>query len=183
MDEIELVPYDPAWIERFQAEHAALIRVLPQEHVVAIEHAGSTAVPGLEAKPIIDIFVAVRDVAAARASFVTPVTSLGYVYWAENPDPDAMFFVKGMPPYGEARTHHVHVLQPDIPRWDRVMLFRDHLRSDPAEAHRYVALKRELAARHRADREAYTRAKDAYVAHVVDAARARRNETSQAGTS
>lgn len=182
MDEISLVPYDAAWTARFEAECAALARALPQDHVVAIEHAGSTAIPGLEAKPIIDIFIAVRDVAAARASFVAPVTSLGYVYWAENPDPETMFFVKGMPPFGEGRTHHVHVLQPDTARWERVMLFRDHLRTDPAEAHRYVALKRELAARHRADREAYTRAKDGYVARVVEAARAKRNGKSQSRT-
>ncbi|RTL72160.1 MAG: GrpB family protein [Hyphomicrobiales bacterium] len=179
MDEVLLAPYDDAWPEHFRAERRLLERVLPKDAVQTIEHAGSTAVPGLEAKPIIDIFIAVPRVATARVTLVEPITSLGYVYWVENPDPDAMFFVKGMPPFGERRTHHIHVMQPGTPRWQRVMLFRDYLRTHSAEAQNYLALKRTLAARYSTDREAYTKAKDNYIAGVVKAARAERDKNTE----
>ncbi|MDX2205847.1 MAG: GrpB family protein [Hyphomicrobiaceae bacterium] len=168
MDEIALEPYDPGWPERFVAERAALEQVLPRDEVLAIEHAGSTAIPGLAAKPILDIFIAVRDIGAARQRLLEPVVSLGYVYWAENPDRSRMFFVKGMPPFGTARTHHVHVMQPHTPAWDRAILFRDHLRADPGCAQKYLRLKRELAALHRDDREAYTRSKDVFIEGVMN---------------
>jgi GrpB-like predicted nucleotidyltransferase (UPF0157 family) len=77
-----------------------------------------------------------------------------------------MFFVKGMPPYGERRTHHVHVTEPSGEMWQRRLAFRDYLRANPAEAHRYEALKRDLAARYPSDREAYTDAKTEYVDEI-----------------
>jgi GrpB-like predicted nucleotidyltransferase (UPF0157 family) len=76
-----------------------------------------------------------------------------------------------MPPYGERRTHHVHILEPTSDSWDRTLLFRNYLRDHADEAERYQQLKRELARRHREDREAYTRAKDSYVLRVIDMAR------------
>jgi GrpB-like predicted nucleotidyltransferase (UPF0157 family) len=91
------------------------------------------------------------------------MASLGYVYWAENPKTDRMFFVKGMPPHGERRTHHVHITQPNGEMWLRRLAFRDHMRANSDEARRYEALKRDLAARYPDDREFYTRAKTDYV--------------------
>jgi GrpB-like predicted nucleotidyltransferase (UPF0157 family) len=170
-DEIEIVDYDVNWPQLFQEERAALERVLPNGQVLAIEHAGSTAIPGLAAKPIIDIFLAVGSIEAARATLVGPIESMGYAYWADNPDKERMFFVKGMPPYGERRTHHIHIMEPSNAAWQRVLAFRDHLRAHPDEAERYQRLKRDLASRHCSDREAYTRAKDTYVLAVVEMAR------------
>lgn len=170
-DEIELVDCDPSWPRLFEEERALLKRLLPDDQVLAIEHAGSTAIPGLAAKPIIDIFVAVRSIEVAKATLVPPIEAIGYVYWAENPDQSRMFFVKGMPPYGERRTHHIHVLEPMSGHWQRVLAFRDYLRAHPDEAARYHQLKLDLAQRHHADREAYTRGKDAYVLAVVEMAR------------
>jgi GrpB-like predicted nucleotidyltransferase (UPF0157 family) len=170
-DDIELVDHDPNWPRLFEEERALLGRVLPADQVLAVEHAGSTAIPGLPAKPIIDIFVAVRSIETARATLVGPVEALGYLFWAENPDQSRMFFVKGMPPYGERRTHHIHVLEPASGSWQRVLVFRDYLRAHPDEAARYCQLKLDLAQRHHADREAYTRGKDAYVLAVVEMAR------------
>lgn len=74
-----------------------------------------------------------------------------------------MFFVKGMPPFGERRTHHVHLTEPDGEMWQRRLAFRDHLRANADEASRYEALKRDLAARFPADRDRYTEAKTEYV--------------------
>jgi len=165
-DDIVLVPYDPAWPGLFAEEAARLRGVLHPVRVIGIEHFGSTAVPGLVAKPIIDILIAVPSLAYAKIAFVVPIKALGYIYWEDNPATDRMFFVKGMPPHGERRTHHVHITEPDGEMWQLRLAFRDHLRAHPDEAARYAALKRELAQRHAMDREAYTAAKSDYVEAV-----------------
>jgi GrpB-like predicted nucleotidyltransferase (UPF0157 family) len=170
-DEIEIVDYDPGWPRLFEEERGRLESALPADRVLAIEHAGSTAIPGLAAKPIIDIFVAVPSIEQARATLVEPMERLGYLYWAENPKRDRMFFVKCMPPYGERRTHHVHILEPANDAWQRPLLFRDYLRRRPDEAERYHLLKLDLASRYRHDREAYTTAKDGFVEVIVRRAR------------
>ena len=140
--------------------------MLDPASIVGLEHFGSTAIPGTSAKPIIDILIAVRSLADARRSYVGALEALGYVYWADNPRNDRMFFVKGMPPYGARRTHHVHVTERDGEMWQR-LAFRDYLRAHPDEARRYESLKRQLAARHATDREAYTDAKTDYVDSVL----------------
>jgi GrpB-like predicted nucleotidyltransferase (UPF0157 family) len=166
-DEIEIVAYDPDWPRLFAQERALLERALPADQVLAIEHAGSTAIAGLAAKPIIDIFIATPSIARARAELVAPIEALGYAYWADNPDPDRMFFVKGMPPYGARRTHHIHIAEPHSEAWQRPLRFRDYLQRTPDAAASYLRLKLDLAARHRHDREAYTRAKDAFVEDII----------------
>ena len=166
MDEVEIVKYDPRWPVLFDQEAKRLRGVLDPSLIVGLEHFGSTAIPGLSAKPIIDILIAVRSLADAQASFVEVLRNLDYVYWAENPKQDRMFFVKGMPPFGSRRTHHVHVTEADGEMWQR-LAFRDYLRAHPAEAGTYERLKRRLAAEHQTDREAYTAAKSAYVATVM----------------
>jgi GrpB-like predicted nucleotidyltransferase (UPF0157 family) len=140
--------------------------VLDPAQVIGIEHFGSTAVPGLAAKPIIDILIAVASLAVAKATMVDPITSLGYLYWAENPKSDRMFFVKGMPPHGARRTHHVHITELGGEMCRRRLAFRDHLRAHPDEARRYEALKYELADRFANDRERYTDEKTEYLESV-----------------
>ncbi|QPF81610.1 GrpB family protein [Bradyrhizobium genosp. L] len=174
MDEIEIVDYDPRWPLLFGEEAETLRSVLDSSLIVGLEHFGSTAIPGLSAKPIIDILIAVRSLAAAKATFVEALQPLDYVYWHHNPRKDRMFFVKGMPPFGARRTHHVHVTEPEGEMWHR-LAFRDYLRSHPEEALTYERLKRRLAAEHPTDREAYTEAKSAYVDLVM------RKATGQAG--
>ena len=166
MDEVEIVNYDPRWPSLFEQEAERLRAALDPSLIVGLEHFGSTAIPGLSAKPIIDILIAVRSLAEARASFVEPLRNLDYVYWAENPKTDRMFFVRGMPPFGSKRSHHVHVTETDGEMWRR-LAFRDYLRADPDEAATYQRLKRRLAAEHPADREAYTNAKAAYIETVM----------------
>jgi GrpB-like predicted nucleotidyltransferase (UPF0157 family) len=166
MDEVELVNYDPRWPVLFNEEAKRLRAVLDPSLILGLEHFGSTAVPDLSAKPIIDILIAVRSLTDAQASFVEALRSLDYVYWAENPKKDRMFFVKGMPPFGSRRSHHVHVTEPHGEMWQR-LAFRDYLRAHPEEAGAYERLKRRLATEHQADREAYTGAKSAYVESVM----------------
>ena len=163
-DVVEIRPYDPSWPERFLAEARAIRAALGAGVAYDVHHVGSTAVPGLAAKPIVDIFLEVAD-RDAWPSLIEPLARLGYVYWAENPDRTKMFFVKGMPPFGMGRTHHVHVDTPDAVA--PVLRFRDHLIAHPEDARRYEALKRELAARFPTDRDAYTNAKAAFVQDVL----------------
>jgi GrpB-like predicted nucleotidyltransferase (UPF0157 family) len=154
----------------FAAEAARLRAALDSDLIVGLEHFGSTAIPGMAAKPIIDILIAVRSLSTAREMFIEPLEGLDYVFWADNPKTDRLFFVKGMPPYGERRTHHVHVVEPGAEPWQRLG-FRDHLIAHPEDARRYADLKRSLAAAHRTDREAYTEAKEIFVAEIMAKAR------------
>ena len=162
MDEVEIVDYDPRWPLLFDEEAKRLRAVLDPSLIVGLEHFGSTAIPGLSAKPIIDILIAVRSLAAAQATFVEALRKLDYVYWTDNPKKDRMFFVKGMPPFGSKRSHHVHVTEPHGEMWQR-LVFRDYLRAHPEEVETYERLKTRLAAEYRPDRAAYTDDKSAYV--------------------
>ncbi len=168
MDDIVIVEYDPQWPQMFQIEAAKVKKVLGEDLVVAIEHFGSTAVPNMAAKPIIDLMVGVNSL--KKAKFAVPfLEAMGYVYWQEDPRPRRMFLVKGMPPYGKQRTHHVHIVEAYGKFWQR-LLFRDYLRSHPKEARRYEALKRHLAMRFKRDREAYTNGKSEYIQSVMERA-------------
>jgi GrpB-like predicted nucleotidyltransferase (UPF0157 family) len=169
---IVVVDYDPAWPARFAAARDAVARALG-ELVVAIEHIGSTAVPGLAAKPIIDLMVGVRDLAAARAAAIAPMQALGYVYLPEYESwlTDELFFRKGPPgPW----THHAHLMERVNPRWARHLAFRDHLRAHPEDAASYAAEKRRLAAQFGDDIAAYGAGKSAFIAAAHARARARR---------
>ncbi|MUL38642.1 GrpB family protein [Gloeocapsopsis dulcis] len=174
MDEIIIVEYEPLWSQQFEEEAATIWQVLGNDLVTRIEHFGSTAVPGLAAKPIIDLLVGVNSLEEAKCH-VPLLKALGYVYWQEDPRPGRMFLVKGMPPYGFQRTHHLHIVEADSALWER-LLFRDYLRSHPDEVQRYAALKRQLAECSKTDREAYTNAKTDYIQAVM--AQARSHSTS-----
>ena len=159
-DEIEIVPYDPCWPSLFAEEAARLRQALPADLILGLEHFGSTAIPGLAAKPIIDILIAVRSLSDARERAIEPLEAIDYAFWYDNPKTDRMFFVKGMPPYGVRRTHHVHMTEMTGEMWGR-LAFRNHLRAHPADARRYERLKKGLVLRHRDDRDTYTEAKAA----------------------
>ncbi len=173
-DEISISPYDANWPHLFAEEKQRLETALKGHPILAIEHFGSTAIPNLPAKPIIDILIAVPSVATARTGFVPALETLDYVFWADNPKTDRLFFVKGMPPYGERRTHHVHVCERPSEQWER-LLFRDYLRAHSEAAEEYAALKYTLAEKHRSDREAYTDAKDEFVCRIMALARSGAN--------
>ena len=177
MDEIALAEYDPRWPELFAAEAACVRAALGADLIVAVEHFGSTSVPGLSAKPVIDMLVGARSITEARVQAVPALEALGYAFWYDNPNTAHLFFVKGLPPNGP-RTHHIHMVEPGTFRdpkneaflfWDR-LLFRDYLRAHPEEARRYEAVKRDLAARFPEDREAYTSGKTEYVNRVMQKA-------------
>lgn len=165
MDEVVITEYNPNWVRLFEQESARVRNVLDENLIVCIEHFGSTAVPGLAAKPVIDVLIGVRSLADARQVTVSPLERLGYTYWSDNPDRQRMFFVKGLPPNGP-RTHHIHMVEPDSVLWER-LLFRDYLRQHPDEATRYARLKYHLAQDFPNDREAYTAGKAEYIESVM----------------
>lgn len=164
--------YDPEWPEAFERERVALADVLGPL-VTAIEHVGSTAVPGLAAKPIIDLLVGVRSLADVRSGAVQPLHSLGYAYVPEYAAwlPGELFFRKAV--HGPW-THHAHVMEPANPRWRDLLLFRDHLRRDPDVARAYGELKKRLARKFGEDIAAFREAKGPFVQDVL--ARARSGE-------
>jgi GrpB-like predicted nucleotidyltransferase (UPF0157 family) len=160
VEQIRIVPHDPQWSVHFAAEKARLLDLLPS-HFAAIEHIGSTAVPGLAAKPIIDIIAGVGSMGAADA-LLEPLCANGYETSAEfNATlPDRRWLMRHA--FGK-RTHHLHLVVFGSELWIRWLQFRDLLRADVATAKRYEDLKEEHAEKHRDDREAYTRAKKAFI--------------------
>jgi GrpB-like predicted nucleotidyltransferase (UPF0157 family) len=156
---IRIVAYDPAWPVRAGEELRRLGEALGPV-AVRLEHVGSTAVPGLAAKPILDLQLSVADI-AARAAYVRPLERLGYLFAPTPESPDYHFF--GRPP-DRPRSHHVHVCEAGSEHEFRHIAVRDYLRAHPDQAASYAALKRELAARHPQDRLAYIAGKDPYVA-------------------
>lgn len=166
-DHVEIVSYNPSWPNDARMEIEKLKAILPLNRIIDIQHVGSTAIPGLSAKPIIDIQIAVKSLNEMKAIAVPLLQKMGYEYWDDNPDPERMFFAKGMPPYGEKRTHHVHIVEPTSKHWKGKILFRDYLVSHPELAKEYEHLKMNLAQQHTFDREQYTDAKGEFVNKVL----------------
>ena len=159
---IRLFPYDPAWPARFERERAALEDAIGSWILGGVHHVGSTAVPGLEAKPIVDILAGVRDFDESRACF-EPLARLGYLYAPYLPE-EMHWLCK---PHPSRRTHHLHLVPVDSERYADELAFRDRLRADPQVAAEYLVLKRDLARRFAHDREAYTDAKSYFVRRVL----------------
>lgn len=166
-DKIVLDDYDANWPNLAEQEIQKLYRVISDDNLVDIQHIGSTSTPNAMAKPIIDIYIGVKSTDKAKQHYIEPIVSLGYLYWDENPNPNKLFFVKGMPPHGEGRTHHIHIVNYKSNYWRDRIAFRDYLRSHPEEVQHYNSLKRELALAHQYDREAYTDAKHDYIVSVL----------------
>jgi GrpB-like predicted nucleotidyltransferase (UPF0157 family) len=178
-EHVEIVPYDPRWPLLFAREEAHLVASLPSDLVGRIEHVGSTAVPGLAAKPIVDMLVEVRDLEATKIRIAPVLEAEGYDYiWrpthGDDGPPWYAWFIKRAS--SGARTHHIHMIEPHFPQWDAI-LFRDYLRAHPDVAAEYAALKRDLAASFPDDRIAYTRGKTGFITRITDVARAEGAET------
>jgi GrpB-like predicted nucleotidyltransferase (UPF0157 family) len=155
-----LAEYDPAWPAAFERE-AARIRSVLGERALVLEHIGSTSVPGLAAKPIIDILLVVAD-PADEASYVTPLEQAGYVLRIREPDWHEHRLLKGP---DTAINLHVHA--PGSPEVDRNLRFRDHLRADDADRELYERTKRELAARNWSYMQQYADAKSDVVEEIL----------------
>lgn len=166
-ERVAIVDYDPAWPKRFLEEKRRLLSRMPAGIILKIEHFGSTSVPGLAAKPIVDMLIEVSDTNRACRLFPAQLEPLGYdcfrtpAHGDDNPAPQLWCIRRG--PAGE-RTHHLHVGPPGFKA--REQEFRDILLARPELAEEYAELKRRLAGSHHTDRAAYTEAKTQFIRRV-----------------
>lgn len=162
-EEVALQAYDASWSARFATERERLLALFPGR-LIAIEHMGSTAVPGLVAKPVIDMLAGVVSMEEARV-LAGPLCAAGYTTSAEFNATltDRQWFMRWA---DGRRTHHLHLVVHGSPAWRQRLYFRDALRASPELAATYAALKADLASKHPTDREAYTEAKAAFVRAV-----------------
>lgn len=161
---VELVDHDPTWAELFEQERNRLAGIFDGQ-AVGIEHIGSTSVPDLRAKPIVDVLVGLRELELSDEQ-ISAMEALGYDYLGEHGLPGRLFFRKSQ------RTHHVHVVAHAGEHWERQLTFRDALRTDADERRRYDEFKRRLAAEGH-PREVYTELKTPFIKEVEARARAR----------
>lgn len=156
--QIKVVPHGPNWSKVFKAEADELAAIFGHE-VVAIHHIGSTAIPGISAKPIIDVLVEVHDIQKID-DFDEEMIKLGYQPKGEFGIPERRFFIKGD---DVNRTHHIHMFQAGHPRVERHLNFRDYMIAHPEEGQAYSRLKEELARRFPEDIEGYMAGKDGFI--------------------
>ena len=172
-EEVEIVPYDPRWPVLFEQERLHLLSCLPHGMLGRIEHFGSTAVPGLCAKPIVDMLVEVASLDETRRVIAPILEEQGYDYFwrptmGDDTPPFYAWFIR-RDRHG-SRTHHIHMVEACFEHWD-ALLFRDYLREHPDVARAYGRLKEDLSREHARDRVAYTRAKSDFIAGVTGEAK------------
>jgi GrpB-like predicted nucleotidyltransferase (UPF0157 family) len=161
---IELVEYDPAWPDMFIAQQGRVSTVLEGWLAGPVEHVGSTSVPGLAAKPVIDILAPVRSLDQAQAA-VAPLEADGWLFWPD--DPFGRYRLWFLRPQPDTRTHHLYIIAHDDPHARALLAFRDVLRADPVQRDAYARLKKELAGQHRDNRNAYTNAKGTFIEQAL----------------
>jgi len=166
---VEIVDYDTRWPGLFKAEEARVVEAT-RPYVLAVEHVGSTAVPGLAAKATIDIMIGLCRLSDAPVC-VERLVALGYTYFPEfeRDLPERRYFSR---PSVDGADYHLHAVEVGSGFWERHLLFRDWLRSHPEQASAYADLKRQLAKTHSNDRAAYTEAKTEFIRGVEQKARA-----------
>jgi len=161
---IQVEDYDPRWPFLFEQEKARITAILGNR-VSMVEHIGSTAIPGMTAKPVIDIAVGIRSLSQAR-TYIPCLEGLGYVYepTLEQRLPERLFFWKGTP---TIHTYHLHMAELDNPMLLRPIQFRDYLRNHPDAARKYGELKKELAKSCEQDMDAYVAGKTAFIERIM----------------
>lgn len=164
---VRLVSYDRDWPELYLEESARIHAAVAAVGLtpLVLEHIGSTAIPGLAAKPILDVLAGVMSGAPMRR-YIGPLVVAGYVHRGEQGIPGREFFRRGEP-----RAYHVHMTAIGSPVWQEHLRFRDYLRRHPDARDEYARLKQALAARFPRDREAYIDAKGPFVRQVLRLAR------------
>lgn len=157
--ELKFVEYNPMWADLFLEEKQKLEAVL-RDRVLDIQHIGSTSIPGMIAKPILDLSIAVDNFETAH-NCIEPITSLGYQYLGEYGIARRHYFIKNQP-----RTHQIHVFEIASWQWQRHLLLRDYLIQYPEKAQAYADLKRKLYQEYKGDRAAYQEGKDEFLTQL-----------------
>ena len=164
MASVVLVPYDPLWSEEFRVEADRIARAC-DELEIRLEHIGSTAIPGLSAKPIIDIAAGVPP-RVDRTLYIQTLKELGYEHLGAHGIPGRDYFRRGRP-----QSHHVHMYSWSNDNWHDHLTFRDYLRANPSVMVEYEILKRQLAMAHADDRRKYQADKGPFIQAVLRQAR------------
>ncbi|CAM3867373.1 GrpB family protein [Alkalicoccus chagannorensis] len=170
MEQVKLHPYDPTWKEMFLREKEALEAVF--KGAAVIEHIGSTAIPAMRAKPVIDIAAGVDNVEKIETHRAR-IENIGYTFVEHEAFPERRFFRKGT---WRAGTHHLHVYEWESEPWRRQLLFRDYLLRHPEVRQQYEEIKQLAAIAHPHDRQAYTESKSSFIASVLREAEAEQKE-------
>lgn len=168
-EHVSIVPYDLNWPRMFAEERQHLLDCLPNEMIRRIEHFGSTAIPGLAAKPIIDMLVEVTSLEQTKSRIVPVLENQGYDYfWRPTRGDDAPPFYAWLIKRDAtgSRTHHIHMIEREFDQWER-LLFRDYLIEHPEVAKEYEALKLRLAKEYPNNRIAYTEGKTDFVVRLT----------------
>ena len=161
---VRVVPYDPEWVLAFERAREDLSQALGA-HALSIHHVGSTGVPGLSAKPVLDLLVGVADLHQALA-LVEPIEALGYRFHGAETSPDRHYFRKWAS--AGIRTHHLSLAEPTSAHYTKTLAFRDALRNDPDLADEYGRLKVELAQQYPGERKAYLAGKADFIAQILE---------------
>ncbi|MDD3877474.1 MAG: GrpB family protein [Bacteroidales bacterium] len=170
---VEIVPYNPAWVDVFEKEKQLLTATLSSEIALLVEHFGSTAVPGLASKPIIDILLEVPPMSESQNQlFLSRMKSIGYVMFTRVFDRlSHIMFAKGYNTSGEhIQIFHLHAGQKDDSLWDR-LYFRDYLIAHPETMKEYELLKLQLAGKYKFDRDNYSYSKTEYIINITKKAK------------
>lgn len=160
MRKVEVVPYQEVWGRMYQ-EESEKIKAIFGKRLVNVYHIGSTAIPNMSAKPVIDIMVEVNNIAEVD-NYNYKMQQLGYQAMGENGIPDRRFFLKG----GDNRTHHVHVFVQGHDEITRHLTFRDYMIAHPEETWRYSQLKKQLAKKFPTDINSYIEGKNNYIKEI-----------------
>ena len=164
---VQIADYNPTWQQAFAHQRDRLTIALQGWLGGPIEHVGSTAVPGLAAKLIIDIVAPVMSLVEAHRA-IPALAQAGWLFWPSDPNNSwRLWFLRPRP---ETRTHHLYLIEHDDPHLGELIVFRDQLRAHAGLREQYARLKHLLAEEHRHDREAYTQAKSQFVANVLSEA-------------
>jgi GrpB-like predicted nucleotidyltransferase (UPF0157 family) len=159
---VVIVDYDPDWPVLYEKEKRQILEAVG-DRILDIEHIGSTAVPDLGAKPIIDIMAGVRDKANADECLI-PLQKIGYTDVTPEPDDPEWFYCLGKGPHSPG--YHLHLMKYQSGHWNRHLDFRDYLRSHPDVAKKYFRLKKGLSKKYGTDRVGYTNAKTAFIRNI-----------------
>ena len=160
-EEIYLTPYNPEWIKKFEEEKGLIEKTIRPWITGGVHHVGSTAIPGLSAKPIIDIMVGVKSLEETKVC-IELLSKIGYCYFPYKIDL-MHWFCKPSP---EHRTHHLYLIEISNPEFNARLAFRDYLITHPEKAAEYEKLKKGLVEKFKNDREAYTQAKSDFVKKI-----------------
>lgn len=172
-ERIDIVPYNPDWPRMFLLEKNHLLSCLPDTIIKRIEHFGSTAIPRISAKPIIDILVEVTSLEDTKKIIVPILTAQGYEYfwrpsWGDDVPPFYAWFIKRN--LNGQRTHHIHMVEHNFEHWDR-LFFRDYLIEHPDIAKEYERIKMNLAKKYTDDRVVYTQSKTEFILKITQLAK------------